>query len=89
MEKSFKNIYRPAELFAFLESLGISPKRSLSQNFLLDRNILEKIIKTAGVQKGDLVLEIGPGPGSLTEILLEKGAKVLAVERDDTLANRG
>ncbi len=86
MEKSFYNIYRPAELFAFLNSLGIAPKKSLSQNFLLDRNILEKIVKTAEVEEGDFVLEIGPGPGSLTEILLEKKAHVLAVERDDILA---
>ena len=62
-------IYRPSELNAFLESLGISPKKRLSQNFLLDGNIIRKILSTAEVEKGDLVLEIGPGPGALTEQL--------------------
>ncbi len=80
-------IYKPSELLAFLESLGISPKRALSQNFLIDRNILHKIVKTAEISPGDLSLEIGPGPGSLTEELLNAGAHVIAVEKDHVLAH--
>lgn len=80
------SIYRPTELRQFLESLGISPKKGLSQNFLIDGNILRKIAKTADVQPGDIVLEIGPGPGSLTEVLLDQGAEVLAIEKDPVLA---
>ena len=80
-------IYKPTELHSFLQELGISPKKVLSQNFLIDGNIVRKILLSAEVTKGDLILEIGPGPGSLTEELLAQGANVIAVERDDILAN--
>jgi len=79
-------IYRPTELHLFLNELGISPKKGLSQNFLIDGNIIRKIVAAAQVQAGDDVLEVGPGPGSLTQALLEKGAQVFAVEKDSTLA---
>lgn len=79
-------LYKPTELFAFLESLGIEPKKGLSQNFLIDGNIIRKIVSTAHVQPGDVVLEIGPGPGALTEALLAYGATVIAVEKDPILA---
>ncbi|MBA3237819.1 MAG: ribosomal RNA small subunit methyltransferase A [Parachlamydiaceae bacterium] len=80
-------IYKPTELHNFLQELGISPKKVLSQNFLIDGNIVRKILLSAEVTHGDLILEIGPGPGSLTEELLAQGADVIAVERDDVLAN--
>lgn len=80
-------IYKPSELRLFLDSLGINPKKSLSQNFLIDGNILRKIISEANVTPHDVVLEIGPGPGALTEILLSTGAHVIAVEKDHILAN--
>jgi 16S rRNA (adenine1518-N6/adenine1519-N6)-dimethyltransferase len=79
-------LYKPTELLLFLESLGIRPKRGLSQNFLIDGNIIRKIVKEAEVEPGDVVLEIGPGPGALTEALLAAGAKVIAVEKDAHLA---
>lgn len=79
-------LYKPTELLEFLDSIGHRPNKRLSQNFLIDGNITRKIVEAAGVQAGDHVLEIGPGPGSLTEILLEKGAHVTAVETDFTLA---
>lgn len=79
-------IYKPSELLEFLESLGIGPKKGLSQNFLIDGNILRKIVLAAEVAPGDTVLEIGPGPGSLTEVLLASGAHVVAVEKDEVLA---
>lgn len=79
-------MYRPSELSEFLQSLGIHPKKALSQNFLIDGNIIRKIITTAGVQPGDEVLEIGPGPGALTQCLLGSGARVTAVEKDNVLA---
>lgn len=78
-------IYKPSELNAFLNELGIFPKKGLSQNFLIDGNIIRKIVQAAGTEKDDLVLEIGPGPGSLTQALLEAGAKVVAVEKDEVL----
>lgn len=79
-------MYKPTELRDFLQQLGIAPKKVLSQNFLIDGNVIRKILATAQVASGDLVLEIGPGPGSLTEALLAAGASVIAVERDNVLA---
>lgn len=79
-------MYKPSELRLFLNELGISPKKGLSQNFLIDGNIIRKIVAAADVQADDLILEIGPGPGSLTQALLEMGAKVIAVEKDEILA---
>ncbi len=79
-------IYKPSELLHFLEDLKLIPKKGLSQNFLIDGNIIKKIIATAQVKPDDLVLEIGPGPGSLTEGLLYSGANVIAVEKDAILA---
>lgn len=76
------------ELQQFLTSLGLHPKKGLSQNFLIDGNIVRKIIKAADVQPGDAVLEIGPGPGALTEALVGAGAKVFAVERDYNFAQQ-
>ncbi|HEV8051918.1 MAG TPA: 16S rRNA (adenine(1518)-N(6)/adenine(1519)-N(6))-dimethyltransferase RsmA [Parachlamydiaceae bacterium] len=79
-------IYKPTELHQFLEELGVHPKKGLSQNFLIDGNILRKIVSAANVTPGDIVMEVGPGPGSLTEELLNSGAKVIAVEKDDVFA---
>jgi len=69
-----------------LESLGIHPRKALSQNFLIDGNIIRKIVAAADVVPGETVIEIGPGPGSLTEALLAAGAEVFAIEKDPTLA---
>lgn len=80
------SMYRPSELNAFLSSLGIAPKKGLSQNFLIDGNIIRKIVAKAEVQPGDVILEIGPGPGALTEGLLDAGAHVFAVDKDAILA---
>lgn len=79
-------IYKPTELIHFLDGLGINPKKALSQNFLIDGNIIRKIVAKAQIQPGDVVIEIGPGPGSLTEALLDSGARVIAVEKDTVLA---
>lgn len=60
-------------------------KKSLGQNFLNSSEILDKIIETASLQKEDIVLEVGPGKGSLTEKLLEKSGSVIAIEKDNRL----
>lgn len=65
-----------------LDALGIEPNRLLGQHFLTDESILERIVLTAGVQSGDGVLEIGAGPGQLTDCLLRAGARVTTIERD-------
>ena len=77
-------LYRPSELAAFLASIEASPKRTLSQNFLIDGNILSKMVCEAPI--GSCVLEIGPGPGALTEALLNAGCRVVAVEKDKKFA---
>lgn len=79
--------YQPSELRDFLSELGAFPKKRLSQNFLIDGNIGRKIVALAGVKKNEPVLEIGPGPGALTELLLESMANVTAVEMDPLFAD--
>lgn len=79
-------LYRHRELLHFLQSIGATAKKSLSQNFLIDQNIVENIVKTAEVEAADTVLEIGPGPGVLTEKLIETGCRLIAIEKDHLFA---
>lgn len=69
-----------------LESRGLSPKRSLGQNFLIDHNLIRKLVDETGASAGELVLEVGPGTGTLTEELLARGCTVVACELDDGLS---
>ena len=70
-------------LRAVIAAHGLSARKSLGQNFLLDLNLTAKIARQAGDLTGSDVLEIGPGPGGLTRGLLAEGARhVLAVEKD-------
>lgn len=69
-----------------LQHHGLSPKKYLSQNFLVDRNIYKKIIAAAELTKSDQVIEIGPGLGFLTTALLDAAGLVTAVEIDKHLA---
>lgn len=63
---------------------GLTPKKSLGQNFLLDLNLTARIARAAGPLDGVTVIEVGPGPGGLTRALLAQGAgRVIAIERDD------
>jgi 16S rRNA (adenine1518-N6/adenine1519-N6)-dimethyltransferase len=61
---------------------GLSASRALGQNFLLDEQLLDRIARVPGLLEGELVYEVGPGPGGLTRALLRAGARVTAVERD-------
>ncbi|MGB5756901.1 MAG: 16S rRNA (adenine(1518)-N(6)/adenine(1519)-N(6))-dimethyltransferase RsmA [Acidimicrobiales bacterium] len=65
-----------------LERHGLTPSRALGQNFLADGAMIDKIVRLAGVGPGDLVVEIGPGLGSLTLGLCRAGAEVVAIEID-------
>ena len=75
----------PSATRELLAKLGHQPKRFLGQNFLVDGNIVRKSLELAEVRSGDIVVEIGPGLGTLTSALLEAGAVVYAVEKDRSL----
>ena len=62
------------------------PKRSLGQNFLINTQIIDEIIQFSGLKDGETVLEIGPGKGALTKKLAEIAGRVVAVEKDNNLA---
>lgn len=70
-----------------LQRYGLSPRRSLGQNFLVDVSAPARIVAGAGVESADLVLEIGAGVGALTAALAEKAGRVLAVETDPHLVD--
>lgn len=74
-----------AEVRDLLRRHGLSPRHSLGQNFLHDANKLRQILELARIQPGEWILEVGPGTGVLTELMLDAGARVLAVELDRDL----
>ena len=77
-----------AEIRELAEQLDLRPAKSLGQNFVIDGNVCQKIVRVAGVTADDVALEIGPGLGSLTLALLEVTSNVIAVEIDQRLADR-
>jgi 16S rRNA (adenine1518-N6/adenine1519-N6)-dimethyltransferase len=74
------------ELKNLISKYDLKPNKLLGQNFLIDQNILKKIVSAADLSKNDTVLEIGPGLGILTEALAAKAGKVIAVEKDKKMA---
>lgn len=75
----------PAALRALLRSRNLRPQHRLGQNFLADRRALQRICEAVSLSRDDLVLEIGPGLGSLTALLAERAGRVVAVELDRNL----
>lgn len=73
------------EIRGQLAELGIQPKKSLGQNFLINPEVYDDIISASEIKKGDNVIEVGPGLGTLTQYLVEIGANVHAVEKDRRL----
>lgn len=69
-----------------LDRAGHGPKKSLGQNFLIDHNLIGKLLDAADLKPGETVLEVGPGTGTLTEGLLARGVLVVACELDSGLA---
>nr|WP_232618070.1 rRNA adenine dimethyltransferase family protein [Thermosipho africanus] len=69
----------------YLRQYKLNLKKSLGQNFLTNMEIAKKIVESADIQTGETVLEIGPGAGTITELLIKKGANVVAVEIDKRL----
>lgn len=79
-------LLNPSDVRRLSEALGVRPTKKLGQNFVHDAGTVRRIVRAGGVRAGDVVLEIGPGLGSLTLALLEAGAHVVAVEIDPPLA---
>ena len=75
----------PRETKAIIDSYSFSFQKKFGQNFLVDSNVLENIIEKAGITEDDLVLEIGPGIGTMTQYLCESAREVVAIEIDETL----
>lgn len=71
-----------SQIRALLADAGLAPQHRYGQNFLIDLNLMQKLAAAAALSADDTILEVGPGTGSLTEILLASGARVVAVEID-------
>ena len=85
-DKDYSNVLHlgnPTNTIAVLNAYGFSFQKKYGQNFLIDENVVEKIVRDAGVTKDDMVLEIGPGIGTMTQILCENAREVVAVEIDN------
>lgn len=76
------------EIRRLAAELELRPRKSLGQNFVHDANTVRRVVSASGVNRHDQVLEVGPGLGSLTLALLDRGATVTAVEIDPVLAGR-
>lgn len=83
MSLGVNGLYDLPTLREALEAHGLWAKKAFGQHFLLDLNVTRKIARLAQVGDGDHVIEVGPGPGGLTRALLETGAKVTAIEKDE------
>ena len=75
----------PKNTIEVIQKYEFAFQKKFGQNFLIDENVVEKIVRDAGVTKDDFVLEIGPGIGTMTQILCENAREVVAVEIDDKL----
>ncbi len=85
MDATAVNYCSPREVGALLRERGIRPSKALGQNFLVDRNVLARIVEAAALPPGAHALEVGAGLGVLTAALLNAGARVTAVEKDESL----
>ena len=66
----------------------IKAKKSLGQNFLVDKNVINKIVDAGNISRTDVILEVGPGTGNLTKSIIEKKPrKIFVIEKDNNLAN--
>jgi len=85
-DTSAPRLLGPAEVRELAARLDLRPTKQRGQNFVIDANTVRRIVRESGVGEGEVVLEVGPGLGSLTLALLEVGAEVTAVEVDPVLA---
>src|SRR3989344_5165414 len=75
------------EIKSRISDIGARPRKSLGQNFLVSESAYQKIMRALELKGGEVVIEVGPGLGILTEYLADTGADVTAVEKDDKLAD--
>lgn len=80
-----EHLTNPVYMQAVLRRHGFRFQKKYGQNFLMNEGVLQSMVDAAGVTKDDFILEIGPGMGTLTQVLSERAGKVLAVELDDNL----
>ena len=74
------------QIEALLAGAGAQPRHRFGQNFMIDQNLVRLVADAGNIAAGDVVFEVGPGTGTLTEELLARGAEVIAVEIDRDLA---
>lgn len=86
MTNTLNALLGPAQIRDLAGRLGVRPTKTLGQNFVHDAGTVRKIVRSAGIEAGQHVVEVGPGLGSLTLGLLEAGVSVVAVEIDPVLA---
>ncbi|MBI9020280.1 MAG: hypothetical protein JEZ10_03365, partial [Verrucomicrobia bacterium] len=84
---SIGKLTSPSVIRALLDSLEHRPNKGLGQNYLIDGNIIGIIVKAADISQRDTCLEIGPGLGALTQVLLTTEAKLIAIEKDKTMVS--
>ncbi|MDD6798614.1 MAG: 16S rRNA (adenine(1518)-N(6)/adenine(1519)-N(6))-dimethyltransferase RsmA [Clostridia bacterium] len=83
--ENIKHLYNPTNTLEIIKKYDFAFQKRFGQNFLIDGNVVEKIVREAGVTKDDFVLEVGPGIGTMTQILCENAREVAAVEIDKNL----
>jgi 16S rRNA (adenine1518-N6/adenine1519-N6)-dimethyltransferase len=86
MKSAGPTLLGPADVRALASRLGVRPTKQRGQNFVIDANTVRRIVRTAGLAADDVVVEVGPGLGSLTLALLGEVARVVAIEIDPVLA---
>ena len=75
----------PSNTIEVLQKYNFNFQKKFGQNFLIDTHVLDKIIRESGVSKDDMVIEIGPGIGTMTQYLCENAREVVAIEIDKNL----
>lgn len=86
MTSADSRLLGPADVMRLVERLGVRPTKQRGQNFVIDANTVRRIVAASGVTAADVVVEVGPGLGSLTLGLLEVADRVVAIELDEVLA---
>ena len=79
-------MHTQSDIRAILAARGLSPKHRFGQNFLVDHNLLKRLVDASGIGEHSLVVEIGPGTGTMSEEILARGAELLAIELDRDLS---